>query len=81
MSWMETRFPCPSRVVWNRSLVRPIILLPSFRSTEDDVAEASCDRADDFAISVSNVVLLRHDLPPVEVYGEGGKNGQFWRVI
>ena len=30
---METKFPCPSRVVWNRSLVRPAISLFSSRTT------------------------------------------------
>src|ERR1035438_4503214 len=30
---MDTKFPCSSRVVWNRSLVRPVILLCSSRIT------------------------------------------------
>jgi hypothetical protein len=32
---METKFPCPSRVVWNRSLVRPVIWFFSSRTTAD----------------------------------------------
>jgi hypothetical protein len=79
---METRLPCPSRVVWNRSLVRPIILLPSSRSTEDVslkpvVTEPMILR---FPSRTYSFFSLAH-LPPGEVYVECGKNGQFWRVI
>jgi hypothetical protein len=33
--FVEIKFPCPSRVVWNRSLVRPVIPLSSFRTTAE----------------------------------------------
>ena len=58
---VETRFPRPSRVVWNMSLVRPADFVVFIA---DDIrcaaAVAAGDRPDDSAIAVANEIFFEH---------------------